>query len=296
MADKNMWFTVVLVLGAVFILVNYMGKSGVDVNVNQPNGVDAQCQVAPTYTYSAIDKFLATSVGGTSQIKQDGLAPVTSLAAPTVGSELEFWKDNSTHYCDVAKAGAAKCGTNTVQTVCYKNATTVTMELIDTKATPDVSLTDSTTAGANNVTIGANDIGYLDFTFQGTSKESLLALGGCVAVEYPNTFTSMTLSGALSSAAPCPYKWTYSAGSTSNVFQLFAVPAGFDAEQIATKKTASMILQSGSSNPSGYVSVTLRSANYYVGNDGKFHLGIEKDANQDTTVVGSKAVRSAVIV
>ena len=289
MAQEKMWVTAVVILIGVYLIVNMGGSSDVDVNVQQDDG--AQCSQNPSYSYGGVDKFTASTVGGTDRIKQNGQAPVTSLAGPTVGTALKYWLDNATVYCPIVEGGNSKCGTNSIQATCIANVSSYTLKVYDDDAAGSPEWTEA----SHNITMGANAAVHTTVKYLGTSKESGLPFGGCVAIEYPSTLSSVTLSGALSSATPCPYKWTYSVSSVSNTYQTFAVPANFDVEEIASYKVSTMTATSGATNPSGTVVLTLQSANYYIGNDGNFYLGIEKDKNQDTTKVGSSLPDTATL-
>ena len=102
--------------------------------------------------------------------------------------------------------------------------------------------------------------------------------------------TSITLSGE--GVTPgCAYPWTYAVMNTGNSYKLFTVPAGFDAEAKGVIHKISGQMQAGSGDPatSGAVTglITFQPANYYLGNDGNFYLGIEQDKNQATTLTGA---------
>jgi hypothetical protein len=285
MAMDKQWITAIVIIAAVFMIVKYAipEQGAVDVNVQQPTG-GAQCSVIPTYTYSARDNLNGATVGVTDQIKINGLAPVTSLANPTADMPIEYWADNVTddYVCEIADSTTA-CGANQLQVACYDNGNaTATIALIDTAGT-GTSISDGT-AGANNLTIGANERDNLEIQFTGTAKQPSMPFGGCLAIEYPATLTSITLNGAgIDTAKPCPYTWTYAVSSTSNTYKLFEVPAGWDKDGRGDIKKISLQTEAGSSNPSGTAYITFQAANNYVGNDGNFYMGIEEDKNQATT-------------
>lgn len=255
-----------------------------------------QCSVIPTYTYSAFDsKATATAVGGTNNIKVGSAQPVSSLANPPAGQALEFWQSNASYFCDVvgadsniipatgtgqALSGGAQtsCSSNLVQGSCYANAT-VTLSVYSTPA--NTLLTNG--GGANNLStaVGANNI---NLYYQGSSKQSSMPFGGCVALEYPSNVTSVSISGAGITGAACPYTWTYLLQNTADSFKLFAVPAGFDQNGAADLKSIAVSYTASTNKPLGKFYITFQPANWYVGTfDKSFHMGIEKDANADTT-------------
>lgn len=253
------------------------GTGGAKVAPGVPQNIATQCQQNPAYTYSAVDAFTSSVIPGTDEIKNGLDAPVTTLANPTAGAGLSFWLSNASEFCDVATANA-QCGSTTLQTKCIQNGT-VTLATRDLDN--DVTLTDG--GGANNLTVGANSVYNLEVRYSSAAKKAVMPFGGCVAVEYPATLGTVNFAGA-GVGGSCPYKWTYTVNSASNTYQLIAVPDGFDKNGVGDQKKITMQIQTGSTNvASGIVYVTFAPANYYIGNDGAFHLGIEKDANQDTT-------------
>lgn len=253
----------------------------------QPVTGDVQCAQNPSYTYVGRDSLNGVSVGGTDQIRINGFAPVTS-GSPIAGKSVEYWKQNTTGgLCDkISSVGA--CGIQVLQTPCYKNSSTYTMTMYDEPAHTSLTSTTSTGTGATNVSIAANGVANIKLTLQATAKQSLLPFGGCIAVEYPNSVTSVSMTGDLSSANSCQYPWTYSVASTSNTYKLFAIPNGFDKDGTGTIKTVDFQIQNGATDiTAGNFVVTLQQAYYYIGNDGNFYLGIEKDRNADTTKTAS---------
>lgn len=259
---------------------NTAGGGSTVVNQAPPN-LGAQCSQNPAYTYSNVDYFASgTTMQGTDEIKNNNDAPVTSLASPKAGASLQYWKSNSSWFSPVV-ADTASCGSQTLQGRALQNGT-VTLAIRDTDN--DVSLSNSGTAGTQNVTIGANGVSNLEVRYSAAAKKAVMPFGGCVAVEVPTTITGVVMNGAgIDSLKPCPYTWTYTVSATTNTYRLFAVPKDFDSNGAGDLKRISLQLTAGSSNPSAAAAVTFQPANYYITNDGKFALGIEKDLNQDTT-------------
>lgn len=246
-----------------------------------------QCFQNPTYTYSAVDKFTSTAMTGTDQIKVNGKAPVSSLANPQKCSKLEYWLSNTSHFVQPKVESEVKCGANQIEADGYQNAS-VTLSAYD-------QYTVIATA-THNVTLGANGIVNIDFTWQGTAKRANMPFGGCMVVEYPATISDVTPSGEGLSTASCRFIKTYSVSSTSNTYRSYDVPAGWDADGSGAKKNFAMQVRASASNPSGNMIVTFYPANYYVSNDGNFVLGVEKDKNQDTSAVYSSAVSKTINV
>lgn len=300
----GVWILIaIIVVGGASYLIFGVGKSAPQSSVplvptgNSGTGgasttTSAGCNQNPALTYSAVDAFGTTVIGGTDQIKSNNDIPVTSLASPKVGDALVYWKSNVT-YQTTPKSLTVDCGSDSIQTPAYANGT-VTTKVFDQDN--QVFLTNGAPA-VTNVTIGANGISNLEFRYQGTAKQPSLPFGGCIAVEVPTTITSVSLSGvaigdavggalfggSVSSNTACPYLWTYTTSSTSNTYHLYAVPAGFDINGLGDLKKMTLQLMAGTSNPAGNAYVEIRPAYYYVTNKGAIVLGIEKDQNQDTT-------------
>lgn len=268
----------VAVLGLLFglgVFKTSQTVAGGNVVTNTQTGavVAQSCAQNPSITYSGVNALTGAVIGGTDEIKQNGDAPVQSLSAPTAGSALQYWKSNSTFMCNVKSLDKVPCGSQTVQTDCYQNAS-ISLSVFDILG--NQYLTNG--GGNNNITIGANAYTNVRLDYQGVAYQSRVPLGGCIAVEVPNTFTGVTIAGL----SACPYKWTYTTASTGNTFYTFGIPAGWDAGD-GSLKSLPMQLRSGASNPSGTGYITVIPANYYIGNDKTFHLGIEKDANNDNS-------------
>lgn len=262
-------------------------------SIQQQQKVQAQdtCSQNPAYTYSAVDTFSTTTILGTDRIKSDGNKPVTSLAAPPAGKTLEYWKDNSTVFCEVVtEEGGAKCGSQTMQTQCYQNSTSTSLKLYDRDNKQFVT-TPAAAGAANNVSIGANGAVNLQITYQGTAKYANMPFGGCLAIEVPTTITEVIVNGeGLTSSNLCPYTWTYAVSATTNTYKLFAVPSGFDKDASGDLKEIDVQLKAGSTDPTTATAYyEFMPADYYVTNDGNIVLGIEKDKNGDTTKVKGSA-------
>lgn len=237
---------------------------------------DLQCFQNPSYTYSAFDVFSNTAIGGTDEIKVNGKNPVSSLASPAKCDELQYWKNNASVFCELSQVEKVECGAHQVQTKCYQNSTS-------TLVAYDQFTALTSGGGANNITIAANGLGNVDYVWQGEAKKAAMPFGGCMVVEYPSTMSSVTPSGEGLSTTGCEHALTYTVSSTSNTYKVFAVPKGFDAAGLGDKKEFTVQYKAGSTDPAGTAIVTFYPANYYVGDDGKFYLGVEKDKNSDTT-------------
>jgi len=248
-------------------------------------GAATQCAQNPSYTYSAVNAFSTTVVGGTDQIRADARRPTSSLANPEKGVSLDYWKNNASYFCELTSAPlGVECGAHALEAQCYENSSTYTITSYEEPAHTALTATTTTGAGTTNVSIAASGQATIQMTLQGQYHKSIAPFGGCYAIEYPNSITSATVTGALSSATACPYKWTYSVASTSNTFQTFALPSNFDKDALGDIKTANIQIQNGASDiTAGNLVLTIQPADYYVTNAGKIVLGIEEDQNQATT-------------
>jgi hypothetical protein len=293
--EKNgmMIFAVLAVIAVLFYGGNqgwFKGTAGTSVESiakGTAGESSKDCNSVPAYTYSAMDAFTSLAVTKTDYIKADGQLPVTSLAAPPVGNSLQYLPNVTNYVCEKVDVEKVNCGSNLVQSKCYNNGS-VSIKFRDLDE--DATLTATTTTGATNLSVDANGRNNVEIRFQGTAKKPNMPLGGCIAIEYPTTISSITLNGAgISSAVACPHVWTYAVGSTSNTFRTYAIPAGFDVNGLGDLKAISAQVAGGASETSaGNIKVTFQPAGWYVAQDGNFYLGIEKDRNQDSTkVVGA---------
>lgn len=247
-------------------------------SVDSPGG----CNVLPTYTYGSRDVFSPINIGGTDAIIVNGRAPATAAANPEFGEPLTFWRNNGSSYCPLTQATVA-CGAHAIESRCYRNGT-VTINIKNDDSDQFLGLRGATTSTTDNVTIGADGRGNLEFRYQNTAKRANFPFGGCMAIEHPSTITAITANGAgISGLTPCPYKWTYTPQTAAQTFTTFAIPAGWDSAGLGDIKRIATQLQAGASDPSGQLYFVLQPAEYYETNDGRLILGLERDANQDTT-------------
>jgi hypothetical protein len=254
-----------------------------------PPNVNSQCSQNPAYTGSAVDAFSSsTTVSGTDYVRtrdQNGNnVMATSFSGIVAGAAIQYEKLNNTYFCapqGISSPINAACGSNQLQLKCYANGTT-TQSVYDTDNR--VTLSNSATAGTQNVTIGGNETHNLELDFQGASKKSMFPFGGCMAIEFPNTMLPPTVTGAIDGTQDCASNglhWTYSTQS-NNIVKYYYIPAGWDTDLVsgaAPKKAVNIQFMSGAANPSGVVYITERSANYYVTNNGTFALDLEMNAN-----------------
>jgi hypothetical protein len=259
-----------------------------------PSVISGQCEVAPAYTYSGYDSLNGLTIGGTVQAKIGDKAPGSSTNPPA-GSVIQLWLQNSTgHLCGLSEKVKADCGNQDLEVDCFDNAT-VTTAVYDEPAHTALTATTTTGTGATNISIGANGLGTMSLTYQANAKQSFLPFGGCLAIEVPNTITQITATGAGISEG-CPYQWTYTTASTSNIYKLFSVPSGFDADGKGDVKTINIQLQNGGTDiTAGNMVVTMRQANYYVGNDKNFYLDVEQKMKGLNTVTGDEIVSAVAI-
>lgn len=277
---------VILVLG----FTGHLGKAGSQSGLNTPNpsgnqgGTVSGCPNNPTYSGSAVDYFGTTVVGGTDEYIIGDNKPITSLTnvALSKGNVLQYWKSNSTYYCAPSDATALGCDPVNPQLACYLNAT-VTLSAYDV---PGNSLL-TAGGGATNITLGATDSKALNLHYKGTSKQAAMPFGGLMVVEVPTGVTSVDVSGAGIMSGVGNFHLTYSNTVAGNPYYVFNVPAGFDAEKVASDKTIQITMNTGSTNPAGLAYVKFIPANYYiVSSTGKFALDTEQYLNSDTTRTG----------
>lgn len=289
MDGKNI---VIGVLAAIIIGVFFYSQSAVPGAVTpavpgaQPGATTPiQCAQNPSYSYSAVDAYTTTIVGGTDQIRANDRRPATSLANPEKGVTLDYWKNNASWFCELKSAlNGVECGAHALESQCYANSSTYTITMYEEPAHTALTSTSTTGVGSSNVSIGANGQATVQVTLQGTFHESIAPFGGCYAIEYPSSITSATVTGALSSAIPCSYKWTYTVASTAHTFQTFALPTDYDKSALGDIKTANIQLQNGASDiTTENLILTIQPADYYTTNAGDIVLAIEEDLNQATT-------------
>jgi len=289
---KGFSFNQGIVLGLVLLLAVGVGMyfkqpaSAVGGVVQEPvasGDCDAvQCFQNPAYTYGAVNEFTSGAVSGTNHIKVDGKAPVASLANPEKCSVMQYWLESTTDFCGIVDETEVACGSNQIQSRCIANGS-ISLNAFD----QFTALTAG--GGANNITLGANGIKNVDFTWEGAAEQANMPMGGCLCVEYPNTISYAKPSGAGLSDTSCRFKKTYTVASTGNTYQCYDVPEGFDADGVGDKKSFALQMKASASDPSGTAKVTFFPANYYVTDDGDFALGVEKDLNDDTAATFGSA-------
>lgn len=288
-------FGIIIVLAAVAVLAGIFPKdiasnTGTGPTTPPPSNLNTQCSQNPAYTYGAVDKFASgTSIAGTDYIKVGASAPVSSLAAPPAGVGIAYWKSNDSWYCPI-KTDNVICGSNLFQEQCIQNGS-VTLSVYDR----DGRVTLTAGGGANNLSFAANAVHNLELDFQGTAKKAQLPFGGCLVIESNVNVTDVVVSGGGISAG-CGFPITYSIGATTNTYKTFNVPAGFDADGVGDLKAINVQLKSGSGDPTlSTTTITFYPANYYIGNDGQFYLGVEKDKNADTTKTATSVATTFIV-
>jgi len=291
---KGFSFNQGIVLGMILLLAVGVGmyfkqpaSIGPTGAVVEPTAVDGACEAVqcfqnPAYTYSVADKFDASAITGTTKIKVNDKAPVASLAAPQKCTKLQYWLLSTTDFVTPITEDEVKCGANQIQATGIANGS-VTLSAYDQFTV----LTNG--GGANNITLGANGIKNVDYTWEGEAEKAAMPFGGCMCVEYPSSLSYAKPSGAGLSDASCEYKKTYTTSSTDNTYQCYNVPEGFDAAGTGEKLSMSIQYKAGSTDPAGTAVMTFFPANYYVTDDGNFALGVEKDLNDDTTATFTSA-------
>lgn len=239
-------------------------------------GLSGECNYQPTATYSAKDKYSTTSVPGTAYYKPSGL-PATTTAYTNLnkGTTYTYWVSNSTYFVRPVTI-SADCGNNpfTADSWAYTAATITGYDLVNHQ---------TTTSGAYNTSMGANDLANVQVTYQGVAKKSAGPFGGVMVIEYNSSISSVTATGdqILSSN---PYHVTYSVSATSHTSKQFAYSSDLD-DGTGSVRTINLQVQNGASAAGDGADwkVTFIPANYYVTNDGNIELDTEKFANSDTS-------------
>ena len=248
-------------------------------------GQQVDCSQNPSYAFIGWDGNNGAEVGITKYLKVNGNPASTTVTNPTAGLSYELFASNASKFCEKV-TGTGACGAQSVKINCYTNSTSNSVKVYDVANAQFLTAS----GGANNLTMGANNLANFRLDIQGTAKQSIAPLGGCIAIEYPTTVSLNSFNGL---QAGCPYQWTYALQATTDTYKLFTLPAGWDKDGLGDIKSFSGSFLAGSSDPSALFYVTLQPAQHYVANDGNIYLDIEKAKNADTTkTFGSNGANS----
>lgn len=255
----------------------------------------------PTATYATQNAFSTATVSGTSYY-QEGNNPASSTAISNVekGKTYTYWVDNATgtassnlFFVKPLTFVAGQVNTE-VNKLAYNNGSyTITgYDLIGSQALFDWS----TKSGGTNVSMGANDNAKVKLTYSGSAKYANLPFGGLMVVEYNNTIASLGCSGdGIVGPNTGKYQITYSPAQTYNTFKVFEVAEGFDISpdngNTGALKVINCDFTNGATAATGTAGkgewyVNFYPANYYIANDGKIYLDVEKAKNGATTRTG----------
>jgi len=237
----------------------------------------------PTGDYATKDKFSATSVSGTSYYKANGQPATTTAKTNTnPGVEYTYWVDNSSYYVKpVTKTAGDKVTYFVADAFANGTATVTGYDLVNRQ---------SVSSGAYNTSMGANDQANIEFTYQGTAKQSAGPFGGVFVLETNSTISSVTCTGD-QLLSDNPYHLTYSVTATSNTFRTWAYSSEMD-DGSGSVRTIQCQFQNGATAVgagSPYYAKFIP-ANYYVTNEGNIVLDTEKFLNDDTTRTGLGSV------
>lgn len=240
----------------------------------------AICSYQPTGSYSVKDLFGTTSISGTSYYKQDAnAATTTAITNFNKGEVYEYWLDNATYYVNPVTLTDAKCGVNQIVANAYLNST-------PTFTGYDLVNRQTSTAGTYNTSLSANDRASIQFTYQGTSKQSFAPFGGVFVLEYNSTVTSVTCTGA-DIATTNDFHTTYTVGYTAHTYSVWKLNPTID-DGKGLVRTIDCQFQNGATAPGAgsiyYAKII--PANYYITNDGNIVLDVEKYLNADTARTG----------
>lgn len=238
-----------------------------------------KCTYQPTATYATIDKFGTTTVSGTSYYKPNGeKATTTAITNLNKDTQYTYWVSNSSYYVKPLTKTAG-CGGNPFQTDAWSNSS-VSLSGYDTVAHA------STTDGASNCSMGANDLCNIEVSYQGTAKASGGPFGGVMVIEYNSTLSSVTATGS-EILASNPHHLTYTTSATTHTSKQWGYASSMDDGTGNVKKVNIQVKNGASAVGAGSVwYVKFIDANYYVTNDGNIVLDTEKYQNDDTTRAG----------
>jgi len=234
----------------------------------------------PTASYSARDKYSTTSITGTSYYKVNGnSATTTAYTNVNVGDSITYWVSNTSYWIKpLAKSAGA--GVNPFEVLGWANSSaTVTLY--------DLVNRESTTDGAYNTSLGANDQANVEITYQGTSEGSAGPFGGKMVIEMNSTISSVTCTGD-DLVSSDPYHLTYTTSATTHTYKSWVYGPSLDDGSGAVRRIACQFKNGATAVGAGSVYyVKFIPANYYVTDSGDIVLDTEKFANGDTTRTGS---------
>ena len=285
--NKGLVGFVLLLVGGFLVLGQYGALSSFGVifaisdggdgsSVSNTNPVNTIATYQPTAAYSGKDKFSSTTVTGTSYYKPNQLpATTTAYSNVNVGDDVTYWIDNGTYYVTPIQR-VVGTGVNSFTALAYQNATVSVTGY-------DLTNRQSTANGAYNASMAANKQANIEITYQGTAKKSAAPFGGVMVVEYNSTISSVTCTGddLLSSN---PFQVTYSTAQTPLAYKVYAFGSSLDDGTGSVKRISCQFLNGNTAAGAGSVYyVNFLPANYYLSNDGRILLDVEKSANSDNT-------------
>jgi len=234
----------------------------------------------PTASYTAKDKYSTTVISGTSYYKVGSdSATTTARTNVNVGDSITYWIDNSSYWVKPATKTAG-AGVNTIEALGLSNSTaTVTLY--------DPVNKESTSDGAYNTSLGANDVAKIEITYMGSAEASAGPFGGVMVVEANATISKVSCTGE-DLLTSNPYHVTYTVSATSHTSKQFAYKPSLDDGTGAVKTINCEVKNSATAVGAGSVYyVKFLPANYYVTQSGDIVLDTEKNADGDNTRTGS---------
>lgn len=244
----------------------------------------ANVNVQPTASYSTLDKFVGTAIGGTAYYKANGNpASTTALSSVNPGVQYTYWVSNTSYYVAPKTFVGDTLSNIVVNTEAYKNGSA---SVIIYDSLNNVNIQDG------NLTAVAGATQNFQVKYQGTYQQSAMPFGGVLVVEANSSIAQITCSGDdISNSVPYN-KVTYTVASTGNSYQTFGVAPSID-DGSSNVRTINCQIKQPSSATTGTVKLTFIPANWYKANDGSFQLDVQKTANQDTTRTGLGTVVSS---
>lgn len=286
-------YTMPEAVGGFFLSASVPGGNG-DVNTGDiicPAGTTLQNGVCvsttgggatyqPTASYSARDKYSTTSITGTSYYKVNGDSATTTVKTNVnVGDGITYWVSNTSYWVKPLTKSAG-AGVTPYEVLGWSNSTaTVTLY--------DLVNRESVTDGAYNTSLGANDQGNIEITYQGTSEGSAGPFGGKMVVEMNSTISSVTCTGE-DLVSSDPYHLTYTTSATTHTYKSWVYGPSLDDGSGAVRRIACQFKNGATAVGADSVFyVKFIPANYYVTDAGDIVLDTEKFADGDTTRTGS---------
>lgn len=234
----------------------------------------------PTGAYTTKNKYSTESIGGTSYYKRGSDSATTTQASNlNVGEVITYWTSNSTRWVQPVTKTAGT-GVTSFEALGWTNSSaTVTLY--------DPVNRQSTTDGAYNTSMGANDKATVEITYQGTAEGSAGPFGGLMVTEFNATLSSVTCSGDVLMDSN-PFHLTYTTSATTHTYKAFPYSDKLDDGTAPVERITCQYKNGATAVGAGSpFYVKFIPANWYVSKAGDILLDTEKFADGDNTRTGS---------